>query len=202
MAYRRTPAVEARLAAQRDAIFQAAVAVLSEEGYQALTIAAVATRAGVATGSVYTHFSGKSDLVVAVFREIVGREVAEVNVAAGPGRSAAERIAAVIETFGGRALRNPKLAYTLLAEPVDAAVDAERLIFRRTFADAFAAAVADGIAAGELGPQNVPLVAASLVGATAEVLTGPLASGGAEPDVIEDLVQFALTAVGGVHAAR
>ncbi|CAM2779273.1 TetR/AcrR family transcriptional regulator [Prescottella defluvii] len=202
MAYRRTPAVEARLAAQRDAIFQAAVAVLSEEGYQALTIAAVATRAGVATGSVYTHFSGKSDLVVAVFREIVGREVAEVNMAAGPGRSAAERIAAVIETFGGRALRNPKLAYTLLAEPVDAAVDAERLIFRRTFADAFAAAVADGIAAGELGPQNVPLVAASLVGATAEVLTGPLASGGAEPDVIEDLVQFALTAVGGVHAAR
>lgn len=202
MAYRRTPAVEARLAAQRDAIFQSAVAVLSEEGYQGLTIAAVATRAGVATGSVYTHFSGKSDLVVAVFREIVGREVAEVNAAAGPGRSAAERIAAVIETFGGRAMRNPKLAYTLLAEPVDAAVDAERLIFRRTFADAFAAAVADGIADGELEPQNVPLAAASLVGATAEVLAGPLASGGADPGVIEDLVRFALTAVGGVRSTR
>lgn len=169
MAYRRTPAVEARLAAQRDAIFQAAVAVLSEEGYQGLTIAAVATRAGWRPAAS-TRISGKSDLVVAVFREIVGREVAEVNAAAGPGRSAAERIAAVIETFGGRAMRNPKLAYTLLAEPVDAAVDAERLIFRRTFADAFAAAVADGIADGELEPQNVPLAAASLVGATAEVL--------------------------------
>ncbi|QBJ97519.1 TetR/AcrR family transcriptional regulator [Rhodococcus sp. ABRD24] len=202
MAYRRTPAVEARLAAQRETIFQAAVAVLSEQGYQGLTIAAVATRAGVATGSVYTHFSGKSDLVVAVFREIVGREVAAVNTAAGPGRSAAARISAVIETFGGRAMKNPKLAYTLLAEPVDAAVDAERLVFRRTFADAFAAAVADGVADGELGPQNVPLVAASLVGATAEVLTGPLAAGGSDPAVLHDLVRFALTAVGCPPEAR
>ncbi|MDH6281048.1 AcrR family transcriptional regulator [Rhodococcus sp. LBL1] len=202
MAYRRTPAVEARLAAQRDAIFEAAVAVLSEAGYQGLTIAAVANRAQVATGTVYSHFTGKSDLVVAVFREIVGREVAAVNAAAGPGRSAGERIAAVIETFGGRAMRNPKLAYTLLAEPVDAAVDAERLIFRRTFADAFAAAVAAGVAAGELAPQNVPLVAASLVGATAEVLAGPLASGQDAPGVIDDLVRFALTAVGAAPVKR
>ncbi|RVW06346.1 TetR/AcrR family transcriptional regulator [Rhodococcus spongiicola] len=197
MAYRRTPAVEARLAAQREAIFQAAVALLSESGYQGLTIAAVATHAGVATGSVYSHFSGKSDLVVAVFREIVGREVAAVNAAAGPGQSAAQRITAVIETFGRRAMRNPKLAYTLLAEPVDAAVDTERLTFRRTFADAFEAAVVDGIADGELEPQNAPLVAASLVGATAEVLAGPLASGRDDPGVIDDLVRFALTAVGG-----
>lgn len=196
MAYRRTPAVAARLAAQRDAIFRAAVAVLSESGYQGLTIAAVAKRAGVATGSVYSHFSGKSDLMVAVFREIVGGEVEAVNAAAGPGKRATERIAAVIETFARRAMRNPKLAYTLLAEPVDAAVDVERLIFRRAFADAFAAAVADGVTDGELEPQNVPLAAASLVGATAEVLTGPLASGGDDPTVVDDLVRFALTAVG------
>lgn len=196
MAYRRTPAVAARLAAQRESIFRAAVAVLSESGYQGLTIAAVAGRAGVATGSVYSHFSGKSDLVVAVFREIVGREVAAVTAAAGPGRPAGARIAAVIETFGTRAMRNPRLAYALLAEPVDAAVDAERLIFRRAFAAAFAAAVTDGVTGGELPPQNPALVAASLVGATAEVLAGPLAAGDDDPGVLADLVRFARTAVG------
>ena len=49
-----------------------------------------------------------------------------------------------------RALAAPPRAYALLAEPVDPAVEAERLIFRRAYADVFAAALRDGVAAGEL----------------------------------------------------
>lgn len=195
MAYRRTPAVQQRLDAQRDSIASAAVGLLTERGYQGLSIAAVAERAGVATGTVYRHFTDKSDLMVRVFREQCGREVDAVNAVASAG-SAAERVARVVETFASRALRKPTLAYALLAEPVDAAVDAERLVFRRAFARAFADAIRFGVTTGELPPQDPDLVAAALVGAVGEVLTGPLGAGEASATTVPDLVTLALRAAG------
>ncbi|CCW10496.1 TetR/AcrR family transcriptional regulator [Rhodococcus aetherivorans] len=198
MAYRRTPAVQQRLDAQRDAIADAAVSLLSERGYQGLSIAAVAERAGVATGSVYRHYVDKSELMVRIFRSLCGREVDAVVAAAETARpeGAAAQVAAVVETFARRAMRNPTLAYALLAEPVDAAVDAERLVLRRAFAAAFEGAVRRGIDSGDLAPRNAALAAAALVGAVGEVLTGPLQSGAAAADTVPELVAFALRAIG------
>lgn len=193
--------MQERLDAQRDAIAAAAVALLTESGYRGLSIAAVAERAGIATGSVYRHYADKSDLMVRVFREQCGREVDAVTAAARSG-TAAERITRIVETFAYRALSNPVLAYTLLAEPVDAAVDAERLVFRRAFADAFAAAVRHGIETGEFVDQDPDLAAAALVGAVAEVLTGPLYRSATEPSphrrttVVPGLVTHALRSLG------
>ena len=68
--------------------------------------------------------------------------------ASSPPRPAAarrrERIAAAVETFARRALRGRRLAWALIAEPVDPAVEAERLVFRRAYRDAFADVIADG----------------------------------------------------------
>ncbi|MBU3061440.1 TetR/AcrR family transcriptional regulator [Nocardia sp. NEAU-G5] len=196
MVYRRTPAVQARLDAQAGAIVHAATRVMSREGFAGLSMVAVAAAAGVATGTVYKHFSGKSELVTAVFRDVVGREVAAVAEAAGGGGSSVERVTAAIETFAGRALKNPKLAYVLLAEPVDAAVDAERLRFRRAFTDTYESAVAEGVANGQLPPQNPRTSAAALVGAIGEVMAGPLAQEQQSESVIPELVEFALRALG------
>ncbi|MBF4478437.1 TetR/AcrR family transcriptional regulator [Rhodococcus rhodochrous] len=202
MAYRRTPAVQERLDAQREAIAAAAVALLSERGYSGLSVSAVAERAGVATGSVYRHYVDKSDLMVRIFRELCDREVEAVTSAAATG-SGADRVSAVVDTFSRRALRNPTLAYALLAEPVDAAVDAERLVLRRAFAAAFANAVRHGVATGEFPEQDVELTAAALVGAVGEVLTGrlPGAADGrhrhsAAGSTVPDLVTLALRAAG------
>jgi AcrR family transcriptional regulator len=189
MPYRRTPAVQARLDAGREKLFAAAIEVLSTHGYAGLSIASVAAAAGVSAGSVYTHFEGKADLVVAIFREVCGREVAAVVAVAGHG-STAERVTAVVETFAGRAL-----AYALLAEPVDPAVDAERLVFRRKFTEAFADAIAAGIAAGEIPEQDAAISAAGLVGAVGEVLVGPLSSHESK-DPVPGLVALSLRALG------
>ncbi|MEX0169996.1 TetR family transcriptional regulator [Streptomyces sp. LMG1-1-1.1] len=198
MPYRRTPAVQARLDAQRVAVVDAALGLLAEQGYAGCTMAAVAARAGIATGSVYRHFPSKAELAVELFRTVVRREVAAVSEAAGhPAHtSAAERVVAVIETFAQRALKSPRLAYALLAEPVDPAVDAERLVFRRAFRDVFAAHVADGVRTGELPPQDPALTASALVGAGAEALVGPLAEGSVGPDTVPALVTFTLRALG------
>ncbi|MEU3072809.1 TetR/AcrR family transcriptional regulator [Streptomyces laurentii] len=198
MPYRRTPAVQARLDAQRAAIVEAGLRLLAEHGHAGCTMAAVAGRAGVATGSVYRHFAGKAELSVELFRTVVGREVAAVSEAAArpSHRTAAERVVAVIETFASRALKAPRLAYALLAEPVDPAVDAERLVFRRAFRDVFAERIAAGVRSGELPPQDAVLTASALVGAGAEALTGPLTAGSPGPGTVPALVTFTLRALG------
>jgi AcrR family transcriptional regulator len=196
VAYRRTERVEARLNASRERILSAALALVAEHGYAGCSVAAVAERAGVATGSVYRHFPAKAELIAEVFRTVSQREVDALVRAAELESGAPARITAMIETFAGRALRAPRQAYALLAEPVDPVVDAERLAFRRLHHTAFAGVIADGVAAGELPPQDVQVGAAALVGAVGEALVGPLAAGCAGPETIPALIAFAHRALG------
>lgn len=196
MPYRRTTAVQARLDAGREKLFASAIDVLSSQGYRGLSIASVAAAARVSAGSVYTHFESKSDLLVALFREVCGREVQAVADASSSG-DVVERVTAIVETFAGRAMKNRTMAYALLVEPVDAAVDVERLVFRRSFTDAIAGAISVGIASGDIPEQNVDLAAAGLVGAVGEILVGPLSPDRAPgPDIVPDLVAFALRSLG------
>ncbi|MBV2153804.1 TetR/AcrR family transcriptional regulator [Kitasatospora sp. SUK 42] len=176
MAYRRTAAVQARLDAQREAVLESAVGLLAERGYGGCTMAAVADRAGIATGSLYQHFANKAELSVQLFRRVVTHEIDAVNAAVARRETPQQRIAAVVETFAARALRAPRLAYALLVEPADAVVDGERLVFRRAFRDVIATEIAAAVAKGELPEQDPVLTAAALVGAVGEALAGPLAA--------------------------
>ena len=83
-------------------------------------------------------------------------------------------VAAGVELWARRALRGRRLAWALLAEPVDPAVEAERLHFRRAYRDGMAALLREGIERGELPDQDVDLAAAALIGAIGEALVGPL----------------------------
>jgi AcrR family transcriptional regulator len=201
MAYRRTVGIQARLDAQREAILLAAADLLAERGYAACSIAGVAARSGVSAGTVHKQFGSKGGLVAELFRVVVGGEVVAVREAAAHG-SAAERTTAVIETFAGRALKFPRRAYALLAEPVDAPVELQRLEFRVAFRDVIADVIGDGIRDGELPTQNATVVAAALVGAIGEALVGPLATGADDPDTVPTLIAFAHRAIGGCTRAH
>jgi AcrR family transcriptional regulator len=198
MAYRPTERTEARRIETRERIVAAATALVARGGYRAASISAVAQRAGVATGSVYRHFPSKADLFAEVFRRASQREVDAVRAAVAGAGDAVERLALTIETFARRALRGRRLAWALLAEPVDPAVEAERLRFRKAYRDAFADLLAGGIAAGELPAQRVEVAGAALVGAIGEALVGPLspARGDVDDDaVIDALIAFCISSV-------
>ncbi|MGV9669081.1 MULTISPECIES: TetR/AcrR family transcriptional regulator [unclassified Gordonia (in: high G+C Gram-positive bacteria)] len=62
----------------------AAVEVLNEEGFDGLTVRAVAKRAGVAPATAYTYFSSKSHLVAEVFWRRLAQGVAEPDPAVAP----------------------------------------------------------------------------------------------------------------------
>ena len=186
--------MQQRIDAQRRAIVDGAVEQLADSGYAGCSVAAVAARAGVAAGTVYRHFSGKAELVVELFTEVVEHEVAAVRQAGDQPGPPTERVCAVLETFAARALKRPRQAYALLAEPVDAPVAQQRLVFRRVYRDVLAGLIADGVRSGSLPAQDSELTAAALVGATAEVLVGPLVTGTAVD--IPELRRFALRSLG------
>jgi AcrR family transcriptional regulator len=195
VAYRPTERTEARKAEVRAGIVAAARRLIARGGYAEAQVAAVAADAGVATGTLYRHFPSKSELFAEVFRDASQREVDAMAAAAAEGAaSATERIAAGVETFARRALRSPRLAYALLAEP---AVEAERLAFRRAYRDVLARVIADGIDAGELPAQDVEVSAAALVGAIGEALVGPLspAAAGEAEAVIGPLTKFCVRSI-------
>jgi AcrR family transcriptional regulator len=196
VAYRETERTRARAADARERILRAAVEQLAEGGYASATVSAVARRAGVATGSVYRHFPSKAGLLAEVFRRAAQREVDAVSAAAGAERPVDERVAAAVEVFVRRALAAPQRAYALLAEPVDPAVEEERLVFRRAYAGVFALALREGVSRGELPAMDVDLVAAACVGALGEALVGPLARDDhAEESLVASLQAFCLSAI-------
>jgi AcrR family transcriptional regulator len=195
MPYRPTERTEQRKAQTRERILAAALDQLAEGGYASATIQAVAGRAGVATGSVYRHFASKSDLFAEVFRQASQREVDVFTEAtADDGRTATERVAAATEAFARRALAAPTRAYALIAEPVDPAVEAERLAFRRGYRDILVEVLGQGVERGELELHDKQTTAAAMVGAIGEALVGPLAAdhNGNIPDpLVAAVVQFA-----------
>jgi AcrR family transcriptional regulator len=177
--YRPTERTEARKAKTRERVVAGALEQVAEGGYASASVQAVAERAGVAVGSVYRHIPSKSDLFAEVFRRAASHELEVVTkTAAANGGSARDRIAAGAEAFCRRALAGPVLAYAQLAEPVDPAVETERLALRRGYRDVFAGALRAGMASGELRDHDPEITAAALVGALGEALVGPLSPTG------------------------
>jgi AcrR family transcriptional regulator len=198
MPYRPTERTRARLAAARERIVDAALDQLAEGGYASASVASVAARAGVATGTVYRHFPSKGDLFAEVFRRASQREVDVLRSMTDRDEPVAHRLAAWVEAFVRRALAEPVRAYALIAEPVDPAVEAERLTFRRAYADLFQRALEDG--RHELPPLDARLTAAAIVGALAEALVGPLQHRHAGADaLVAGLQAFVLRSVGTTH---
>jgi AcrR family transcriptional regulator len=184
----------------RTRLLRAGVEMLEAGGYAAASVAAIAERAGVATGTLYRHFPSKAHLFVELFRTIGDAELAAMQAAALVTRSAADELEAVIETFAGRALSRPRLAWALVYEPLDEPVDAERLRYRRAYACRLAAFVRERVDSGELPDQDPDTTAAALIGGIVEALVSPLspfAGGNADPDaVIAALTAFCRRAVG------
>jgi AcrR family transcriptional regulator len=161
-------------------------------------IAPVAMRAGIAAGTVYRYFPGKTDLVAALLAEISAREIAALRRSADAAPGPLSALSAMIMTFAVRALRDRRLTFAAIAEPVDAELDAERLKFRKELAGEFALRIAAASSGGHLPDQDSALAAAALLGLLIEGLVGPLAPDAAnrEREVVQSLALIALRALG------
>jgi AcrR family transcriptional regulator len=205
MAYRRTANVLRRLNARHDAIVDAARDAATAGGMAAIQIAPVAERAGVAAGTVYRYFPGKIELVGALVESVAEREIEAVRKAADAAPGPLSAVAAAVATFGARALRNRKLAWAVIAEPVDTDTDVVRQQYRRDLSAEIETRIRAAVAGGHLPEQDASLAASALVGALLEGLIGPLAPDGMDDparsrEAVQTLTLFALRGLGVVDA--
>ncbi|HET9902569.1 MAG TPA: TetR/AcrR family transcriptional regulator [Xanthobacteraceae bacterium] len=197
MVYRQTEKVRARLAARKAAILAAARALAAEQGLEAVQIAPVADRAGIAAGTVYRYFPAKTVLVEALVESVTRGEVEAIRAAAETAPGPLSSLSAAILTLAARARRQRRLIWSLTGEPADVETDSARLRFRAALVDELAV---------RLGPAvtslDAPLAATTVLGALLEGLVGPLAPpvGAGERDTVQTVVLIALRGLGIVDA--
>ena len=96
----------------RETLMRASAELMSEVGYDAMTTAAVAKRAGVAEGTIYRHFPSKEALAEAVFQGVWDGMCEAVEAALPPRDQPEERL----RNFG-------VISYGIfMHKPVDAAL--------------------------------------------------------------------------------
>jgi AcrR family transcriptional regulator len=204
MVYRRTENVARHLAERRETIVAAARALAVESGLAAVQIAPVAARAGIAAGTVYRYFPSKTELVAALMAAVSERELAAMRAAADAAPGPLSALAAAVTTFAARGLHQRRLAWAVIAEPVDPEIDALRLTYRQALVAEVERRLAAAMRAGHLPEQDVCLAARALVGALMEGLVGPLApdstNNGTAREAVQALTLLALRAVGIVDA--
>ncbi len=93
-----TPSLrERRRQMLRDEILDAALALLTERGYAAMSMEELAGRAGISKPTLYNHFTTKDDIVVAAATRGMDRVIALID--AGPGgQTPLERLATLLRT--------------------------------------------------------------------------------------------------------
>jgi AcrR family transcriptional regulator len=105
--------------------------VMARSGYAATTVDLIAAESGVSRKALYTHFSGKEDLLLEAHRAVVQR------IAAGAGPSVAEQqdwregLRVLLDWGLELFAREPELANLSLVE-VSAATPASRRLHRET----------------------------------------------------------------------
>jgi len=77
MAYRKTPATQARNEARRKTILDAATRLFGSLGYHSTTVPMIVNESNSSVGSFYIHFRNKEDVFAAVL-EVLGQKVYEV----------------------------------------------------------------------------------------------------------------------------
>jgi AcrR family transcriptional regulator len=205
MVYRRTHQVVKRLAARRSAILAAARSAAADGGMAAVQIAPVAVRANVAAGTVYRYFPSKADLISELIADVSRDELAAIRRAADAAPGPSSALAAAVTTVAVHVLSQRKLAWGILAEPVDVDVTASRLASRREISGEIAARIEAAVRAGHLPAQDTALAATALLGALHESLVGPLAPDNLEDpakmrDAVQTVTLLALRAVGVMDA--
>ncbi|MBV8835911.1 MAG: TetR/AcrR family transcriptional regulator [Alphaproteobacteria bacterium] len=200
MAYRRTENVLRRLAARHEAILAAAAALAGEAGINAVQIAPVAERSGIAAGTVYRYFPSKTELIAALVTAVWEREIGAMRRAADAAPGPLSALAAALTTFAAHALRSRRLAFALIAEPVDADTEQARQPYRAALAAEIGRRLSAAMTGGYVPDQDVKVAAVALIGALAEGLVGPLAPETGDEtqrrDAVQALTLFALRAVG------
>jgi TetR/AcrR family fatty acid metabolism transcriptional regulator len=104
---------------REELILQTAEDVLVEKGYYEMSVDEIASRVGIAKGTVYLHFASKEDLVVALFNRDVRKlyRLAEESIEAAP--SARAKMQTILELMYGGLVDKRMHMLTAIFDTID-----------------------------------------------------------------------------------
>lgn len=154
-------------------LLDAALEVYLERGWQGASLVAVAARAGLTTGAIYSHFKGKNELFVAVCEDQFRRMSVEIGLRLAGDLTNAERLDILRAWFRERHKRaGVRLIYDLWHQA------AEYPRVRKALADSYRRATDDvarmvtlhmrpelepGLAALGLTPETLAIIGTALM---------------------------------------
>ena len=150
------PAPDFPALTQKERLYSVAARLFSEAGYRSTSMRDIAAAMGMKAGSLYTHISGKEE----VLWEIIGRIADEFDAAVQPALSApgtaAERLKVALEAYVGVVTRNLEMAAVLFTEwrqlpPERQASVAQR---RDRVEGVFRTLLQQGVDSGEFAPET------------------------------------------------
>ena len=100
----------------RSAILEAAADLLADQGFDGMSVRAIAGRVGASTKVIYSHFGGRPGIVEALYQDGFDRLSVDVRDAASVEGSVSERILSVAEAYRSFAVGSPAM-YELMFGP-------------------------------------------------------------------------------------
>jgi AcrR family transcriptional regulator len=187
---------------QRERIFTALAAEISDRGYRAATVNHVVKRAGIARRTFYENFSSKEACFLEAQKFAISSALERVIEAAGESKEWPDQVAAGLAGFLDYVVEEPALARTcmvdaLAAGPVAAELYEEAL---RPFVALFKL----GRRVSSFGDELPETMEEAIVGGVFWIVHRRLTGSSVESvvELLPEIVEFALTPYLGAEAAR
>ncbi|WP_298307320.1 TetR/AcrR family transcriptional regulator [uncultured Erythrobacter sp.] len=183
-----------RIERSRARILDAAQDVIGETGYDAATVDAIATRAGLTRKTVYNHFPSKEAVADAVVARAGAQAEPLYGAAIRAGMPALDLLVAILGDSAEWCVANPDLARRALAPRLrPTAVPPDRGSFQGIVVDAMQFGQSQGVIRSDEDAGFLSLV---LLGLYAQAMLSALDAGGIEAGEIGRIVRIAVEGIG------
>jgi AcrR family transcriptional regulator len=104
-----------------EALLTESVLLFNRKGYRDTTMEEIASAVGMPTSGIYRYFSGKSDILAAIYRRAADRLSAEASSILGSFSDPEAALTALIDAYVARSFDHPEFAYVYYTERVNIA---------------------------------------------------------------------------------
>lgn len=140
--------------ATRDRVVRAALDLFTTQGYHGSTTPEIASRAGVAEGTIYRHFASKEQLLNEIYR--AGVRLFTTAVRESPGALPChQRLEQIARAWRELAARNPAVVRLVFVSRLRGLLDARSRDAAKELREEIEKVIASGKAAGQVRPGSV-----------------------------------------------
>lgn len=161
-------------------ILDGALKVFAEYGFHQSQVSKIAKEAGVADGTIYLYFKSKEDILICLFRELLGELVDKLNAIVQQSASAKDAIRSICEIHYTELENNTDIAYVTQIELRQSTIELRKAIGQavKPYIELIENVLKKGITNKEFRADiDVKLTRLLLFGAMDEVVTSWLISG-------------------------